>query len=48
MYGYVAQGTGVTLVTYREAQYDGLNHQVKLDYAYKERSPGIWVGQNTY
>jgi len=28
-------------------QYDGLNHQVKLDYAYKERS-GIWVGQNTH
>jgi len=51
MYGYVAQGYWCDvghLDAYREAQYDGLNHQVKLDYAYKERSPGIWVGQNTH
>jgi mannose-1-phosphate guanylyltransferase/phosphomannomutase len=25
-----------------------LNHKVKLDYAYKEQSPSLWVGENTY
>jgi mannose-1-phosphate guanylyltransferase/phosphomannomutase len=51
MYGYIAQGYWCDvghLDAYREAQYDGLHHQVKLDYPYKEDSPGIWVGQNTY
>ena len=50
MYGYIAQGYWCDvghLDAYREAQYDGLHQLVKLDYAYKERSPGIWVGQNT-
>lgn len=51
MYGYVAEGYWCDvghLDAYREAQYDGLEHKVKLDFAYKERSTGLWVGQNTY
>ncbi|KAB8331922.1 mannose-1-phosphate guanylyltransferase [Scytonema tolypothrichoides VB-61278] len=51
MYGYIAQGYWFDvghLDAYREAQYDGLNHKVKLDFAYNEVSPGLWVGQNTY
>ncbi len=31
-----------------ESQYDGLQRKVKLDYAYAEQSPDIWVGQNTH
>ena len=23
-------------------------NKVKLDFAYEERSPGLWIGQNTY
>jgi mannose-1-phosphate guanylyltransferase/phosphomannomutase len=51
MYGYIAQGYWCDvghLDAYREAQYDGLHKKVKLDFAYKELSPGLWVGQNTY
>ncbi|MEB3827983.1 mannose-1-phosphate guanyltransferase [Phormidium sp. CCY1219] len=51
MYGYVAEGYWCDvghLDAYREAQYDGLDRKVHLDYAYEEHSPGIWVGQNTY
>jgi mannose-1-phosphate guanylyltransferase/phosphomannomutase len=51
MYGYIAQGYWCDvghLDAYREAQYDGLHNKVKLDFAYKELSPGLWVGQNTY
>ncbi|KGF73649.1 mannose-1-phosphate guanylyltransferase [Neosynechococcus sphagnicola sy1] len=51
MYGYVAAGYWCDighLDVYREAQYDGLMRRVTLDYAYKEQSPGLWVGQNTY
>ncbi|MFH7030235.1 MAG: sugar phosphate nucleotidyltransferase [Heteroscytonema crispum UTEX LB 1556] len=51
MYGYVAKGYWCDvghLDAYREAQYDGLDRKVKLDFAYKEVSPGLWVGQNTY
>jgi mannose-1-phosphate guanylyltransferase / phosphomannomutase len=51
MYGYIAEGYWCDiggLDTYREAQYDGLFNKVKLRVAYEERSPGIWVGQNTY
>ncbi|MEI2580029.1 mannose-1-phosphate guanyltransferase [Scytonema sp. PRP1] len=51
MYGYIAQGYWCDvghLDAYREAQYDGLHKKVKLDFAYKEVSPGLWVGQNTY
>jgi mannose-1-phosphate guanylyltransferase/phosphomannomutase len=50
MYGYVAEGYWCDvghLDAYREAQYDGLLQKVKLDFAYEERSPGLWVGQNT-
>jgi mannose-1-phosphate guanylyltransferase/phosphomannomutase len=51
MYGYVADGYWCDvghLDAYREAQYDGLEHKVKLDFAYKEMSTDLWVGQNTY
>jgi len=51
MYGYVAEGYWCDvghLDAYREAQYDGLEHKVKLDFAYKEVSTDLWVGQNTY
>ncbi len=51
MYGYVAEGYWCDvghLDAYREAQYDGLEHKVKLDFAYKEMSTDLWVGQNTY
>ncbi|ARV62055.1 mannose-1-phosphate guanylyltransferase [Nostocales cyanobacterium HT-58-2] len=51
MYGYIAQGYWCDvghLDAYREAQYDALHNKVKLDFAYKEVSPGLWVGQNTY
>jgi mannose-1-phosphate guanylyltransferase/phosphomannomutase len=51
MYGYIAEGYWCDvghLDAYREAQYDGLYRKVKLDYAYQENKPGLWVGQNTY
>ena len=51
MYGYIASGYWCDvghLEAYREAQYDALHRKVKLDFAYLERSPGIWIGQNTY
>ncbi|NMG09999.1 mannose-1-phosphate guanyltransferase [Brasilonema sp. UFV-L1] len=51
MYGYIAQGYWCDvghLDAYREAQYDALYNKVKLDFAYKELSPGLWVGQNTF
>ncbi|MBW4638786.1 MAG: mannose-1-phosphate guanyltransferase [Gloeocapsa sp. UFS-A4-WI-NPMV-4B04] len=51
MYGYVAEGYWCDvghLDAYRESQYDGLYRKVKLDYAYNEQSPNIWVGQNTH
>ena len=51
MYGYVADGYWCDvghLDAYREAQYDGLENKVKLDFAYKEVSNRLWVGQNTY
>ncbi len=51
MYGYIAQGYWCDvghLDAYREAQYDALYRQVNLDVAYKEVSPGVWRGQNTY
>ncbi len=51
MYGYIAQGYWCDvghLDAYRDSQYDALHRKVKLDYAYAEQSPGIWVGQNTY
>ena len=51
MYGYVAEGYWCDvghLEAYRDAQYDGLEKKVKLDFAYEEKSPGLWVGSNTY
>jgi len=51
MYGYIAQGYWCDvghLEAYRESQYDGLNRKVKLDYAYEEQSPNLWIGQNTH
>ncbi|WP_375472608.1 sugar phosphate nucleotidyltransferase [uncultured Nostoc sp.] len=51
MYGYIAQGYWCDvghLDAYREAQYDALDRKVQLDYAYKEVSHDLWVGQNTY
>ena len=50
MYGYIAEGYWCDvghLEAYREAQYDGLNQKVKLDFYYEQQSPGVWVGQNT-
>ncbi|MGB5960895.1 MAG: mannose-1-phosphate guanyltransferase [Coleofasciculaceae cyanobacterium] len=51
MYGYIADGYWCDvghLDAYREAQYDGLQKAVELDYAYEEQKPGIWIGQNTF
>jgi mannose-1-phosphate guanylyltransferase/phosphomannomutase len=51
MYGYVAQGYWCDvghLDAYREAQYAALYQRVKLEFDYLERSPGLWIGQNTY
>ncbi|MBD2022766.1 NTP transferase domain-containing protein [Leptolyngbya sp. FACHB-36] len=51
MYGYIAEGYWCDvghLDAYRDAQYDGLMQKVSLEFAYEERSPGLWVGQNTY
>ncbi|MFE1744887.1 sugar phosphate nucleotidyltransferase [Coleofasciculus sp. H7-2] len=51
MYGYIAQGYWCDvghLDAYREAQYDGLHQKVKLDFAYEQVSPGLWIGQNTH
>ncbi len=51
MYGYIGQGYWCDvghLDTYREAQYDALYGKVKLEFAYPQKSPGLWVGQNTY
>jgi mannose-1-phosphate guanylyltransferase / phosphomannomutase len=51
MYGYIADGYWCDvghLDAYREAQYDGLQQAVLLDYAYEEKKPGIWIGQNTF
>ena len=51
MYGYIAEGYWCDvghLDAYREAQYAGLSGKVKLEFAYTERSPGLWVGENTF
>lgn len=51
MYGFVADGYWCDvghLDAYREAQYAALYQRVKLEFDYTERSPGLWVGQNTY
>lgn len=51
IYGYVAEGYWCDvghLDAYRDAQYDALQQRVRLSVPYHERSPGIWVGQNTF
>ncbi|GAX34922.1 sugar phosphate nucleotidyltransferase [Nodularia sp. NIES-3585] len=51
LYGYIAKGYWCDvghLDAYREAQYDALDRKVKLDFAYKEVSPDLWIGQNTF
>ncbi len=51
IYGYIAEGYWCDvghLDAYREAQYAALQRRVKLRFPYEERSPGIWIGQNTY
>ena len=51
MYGFIAEGYWCDvghLDAYRDAQYDGLHKKVKLEFPYEERSPGLWIGQNTY
>ena len=51
IYGYIAEGYWCDvghLDAYREAQYDALYKKVKIDLAYKEQSPGVWIGSNTY
>lgn len=51
MFGYIAEGYWCDvghLDAYREAQYDALHRKVKVDFAYEEHSPGVWVGENTY
>jgi mannose-1-phosphate guanylyltransferase/phosphomannomutase len=51
MYGYIADGYWCDvghLDAYREAQYDALHQAVKIDYAYQEQKPELWVGQNTF
>ncbi|MBC6423392.1 MAG: mannose-1-phosphate guanyltransferase [Hormoscilla sp. SP12CHS1] len=51
MYGYVAKEYWCDvghLDAYREAQYDALSQQVKLEEAYEQKDPGVWVGHNTY
>ncbi len=51
IYGYIAEGYWCDvghLEAYREAQYDGLAKKVKLNFPYREKSVGIWIGSNTY
>ncbi|MDJ0715329.1 MAG: mannose-1-phosphate guanyltransferase [Prochloraceae cyanobacterium] len=51
MYGYVAEGYWCDvghLDAYREAQYDALQGKVKIDFAYEEQQPQMWVGNNTH
>ena len=51
MYGYVAEGYWCDvghLDAYRKAQYDALQHTVRLKLPYQELSPNLWVGENTY
>ena len=50
MYGYVSEEYWCDvghLEAYRESQYDALHGKVKIDFAYEEQSPGIWIGENS-
>ncbi|MDY6803664.1 MAG: mannose-1-phosphate guanyltransferase [Cyanobacteriota bacterium] len=51
MYGFVADGYWCDvghLDGYRQAQYDALWSKVQIDFPYKQRSSGLWLGENTY
>lgn len=51
MYGFIANNYWCDighLDIYREAHYDALMGKVKLKIAYPERSPGLWIGENTF
>ena len=51
MYGYIADDYWCDvghLEAYRQAQYDGLHRQVKIDFAYLEVESGNIIGENTY
>lgn len=51
MYGFVADDYWCDvghLEAYREAQYDGLENKVKIDFAYEEVELKKFVGENTY
>lgn len=51
IYGYIAEGYWCDvghLDAYREAHYDALMQRVQLESGYEQRSPQLWVGQNTY
>ena len=51
IYGYIAEGYWCDvghLEAYREAQYDCLDNKVEVEIAYAQKSPGLWVGQDTY
>ncbi|OKH10857.1 mannose-1-phosphate guanyltransferase [[Limnothrix rosea] IAM M-220] len=51
MYGYIADGYWCDvghLDAYRTAQYDALARKVHVEYPYEERSPGVWIGKNTF
>ncbi len=51
IYGYVAEGYWCDvghLDGYREAHYDALYGKVQIDYAYPEKTTGIYVGNNSF
>ncbi len=51
MYGFIAEGYWCDvghLDAYRDAQYDALDNKVKLDIAYEQKAPGLWIGDSTY
>jgi mannose-1-phosphate guanylyltransferase/phosphomannomutase len=50
MFGYVADGYWCDvghLDAYREAQYDALAGKVTIDFAYEQKSEGLWIGEDT-
>ena len=51
LYGYIAEGYWCDvghLDAYREAQYSALAQRIDLEVAYEQRSPHLWIGENTY
>lgn len=50
MYGYVTQNYWNDvgdISSYKQTQFDILNHKVKLSSKYKEAQPGVFIGENT-